>query len=721
MGMRAALLATGLLAATGTTALAAPTLHAKGPEPARPAGDRLIVAWRDSATAARRSAARAAADTRFEQRIGTTGAEVVVVASGTRGDALDRLRSRADVRYAEPDVVDRISRVPDDPGFGSLWGMARIGAPLAWDTVTDASSVIVAVTDTGVALDHPDLVNQMWHNPGETGAGRETNGVDDDHNGFVDDADGWDFHYNLNNPYDNHYHGTHVSGTIGAAGDNGQFVTGVAWHSTIMPVAVLGSDGTGLRSDIAAGFEYAAANGARIVNASIGGAGTSSLYRDVFGRHPGTLFVVAAGNDNANNDVVATTPCDEPSANVLCVAATDSADARASFSNYGPINVDLAAPGVNILSTIPGDATDTLSGTSMATPHVTGVAALLLAQRPWLTTQQLRTALLAGARPLPSLTGLVASGARLDAPGAMSAARDTTPPTVPALTAPADGAWATAAPTVRWTPATDALSGIAGYDVDVDGRRLGSVPATTTELPVTGLPDGAHTVVVAARDRDGNSSPSAPRGFGIDAKAPTAPTPTTPGTGAVVRSAVLAFTATPAVDDISSISAQSLAIDGRPATTDALGHLPGPRLTEGPHTWSTAAVDAAGNAASSAAVPFTIDDTAPRVVLGAARRVRVVAGGASLQLRASEGAGASVTLAASGSAARKLHLHARSGVVVLGRSSAQLATGNRTVKLRVRSSTLRRLRRAHGLRLRVTVVATDVAGNRRSAVLAGRA
>jgi thermitase len=719
--MRTTLLAAAVLATSASTSAAAPTRPAKGPAPVRPAGDQLIVAWRDGATATRRASARAAVDAAFEHRIGTTGAEVVTVPSGSGAAAVDRLRARSDVRYAEPDAVDHILRVPNDPGFGSLWGMDRINAPQAWDTVTDASSVIVGVTDTGVALDHPDLVNELWHNPGESGGGREDNGIDDDHNGFVDDVDGWDFAYNLNDPYDNHYHGTHVAGTIGAAGDNGIAVAGVAWRATIMPVAALDTDGNGLRSDIAAGFEYAAANGARIVNASIGGSGTSALFRDVFNRHPGTLFVVAAGNDSSNNDDVLETPCDEPSANVLCVAATNEADDLASFSNYGRADVDLAAPGTDILSTVPGGGTATLSGTSMATPMVTGVAALVLAQHPWLSTQQLRSALLAGVRPLSSLTGLVGSGGLLDAPGALAAAKDPTPPTVPTIATPAEGAWATTAPTLHWTPSTDALSGLDGYDVDLDGRRLASVPPTTTNFTLPALPDGAHSLVVTARDRDGNRSPSAPRSFGVDTKPPVPPTPGTPAAGAVLRTAALAFTMTAAVDDVSAISAQTLVVDGHPATVDGLGHLVGLALPDGAHSWSATATDAAGNQAVSATLPFTIDNVAPKISILSRRRVRAVSRGASFRLRSSEPATAAVTLAATGKPAHRLHLHARKGVAVLGRATIELGTSAQTVKIRVGPSTLRRLRRAHGLRLRVTVVATDVAGNHRSVILAGRA
>ena len=718
--LRAPLLALVVAGSAATTATAA----TKGPEPSRPPGDRIVIAYSDDTTAARRAATRDTVDARLLHRLPGLATDVVVVPAGEGDAALAELRARPRVRYAERDVRDvrdHIMRLPNDPRYGDLWGMARIGAPQAWDQVTDASSTLVGVVDTGVALDHEDLAGRLWHNPGETGGGREDNGVDDDDNGYVDDADGWDFYFGVNNPYDNHHHGTHVAGTIGAAGDNGLFVAGVAWNAMILPVAAIGPDGSGFRSDIAAAFEYAAANGARIVNASLGGLGLSSLYRDVFLRHPNTLFVVSAGNETSDDDAVPVTPCDEDAPNVLCVAATDQADQLSTYSNFGARSVDLAAPGDDIVSLAPGGTTQVLSGTSMAAPMVTGVAALALTQHPWLSAVQLRSALLDGAKRLPSLAGRVATGARLDAPAALAAARDADPPSAPVIQSPTTDSWATSAPAVRWLAATDGQSGLAGYDVDLDGRRVAGLPAGATQWGPPPLGDGRHSVTVTARDAEGNRAAAVARTFGIDATAPTAPAPQTPAAGSFVRREALTFFTAPAVDAASGLRGQAVLLDGRPVALDAFGRLAG-RVTvaDGPHQWSTSAVDNAGNVGASRAVPFTVDDAAPSVSLGGSGRLRIVSGGVALSLRSGEPARATVTLAAGRQAARHLHVRLRHGVAKLGATTTQLGTAAHTVQLRVKRTLLRRIKRSHRLKLRVTITAIDQAGNRRSTVLAGR-
>jgi hypothetical protein len=272
---------------------------------------------------------------------------------------------------------------------------------------------------------------------------------------------------------------------------------------------------------------------------------------------------------------------------------------------------------------------------------------------------------------------------------------------------------------VRWTPAADGQSGLAGYDVDVDGRRVASVPAGTTELALGSVPDGTHGVVVTARDNEGNGAPGAARGFGVDATAPVPPVQHTPAAGAVLRSSALAFTVAPATDAASGVTAWSLAVDGRSTTVDAFGRVTGVPLAEGSHSWTTGAVDGAGNAATSAPLAFTIDNTKPSVSILARKRVSVVAGGARLELRASEPASVSITLSATGKAVGRLHLKARRAGAELGHRDIRLGTAAQKVKIAVKKATLKRLRRAHGLRLRVTVVATDDAGNRRSVILAG--
>ena len=283
-------------------------------------------------------------------------------------------------------AADRSERVaaeetPDDEWFKTLWGLkntgqtvkgvegkndADIDADQAWSiSVGDRSGPVVAVVDTGVAYDHPDLAPNMWTNEGESGEKR-TNGLDDDNNGFVDDYRGWDFVSDDNDPRDYQFHGTHVAGTIGAAGDNGLGVVGVNWETSIMPVRVLGKNrGKTLKQlddGVVEGFRYAVNNGADVVNGSLGFSASSSdpvvdRLRSVIAGATDTLFVFSAGNDGKNNDnPVGNYPCklSVEFANVLCVAATNNKDELdAGYSNFGSVSVNLAAPGTDIQSTYP--------------------------------------------------------------------------------------------------------------------------------------------------------------------------------------------------------------------------------------------------------------------------------------------------------------------------------------------------------------------------------
>ena len=254
-------------------------------------------------------------------------------------DAVDVFRSDPEVAYAEPNYLYHADATPNDPQLPQLWAMAKIAAPAAWDTTTGSPAVKVAVVDTGIARDHLDLAANV--------------------------IAGTDFVQNDDDPRDFNGHGTHVAGTIGARGNNGIGVTGVNWQVSLMPVRVLDGNGGGSNANVSAGFQYACEHGANVVNASLGGTGYSITIRDVIASPAcaNTLFVVAAGNDGTNDDSFPHYPCDYDSSpdnlpNVICVAATDSSDALAGFSNYGARSVQLAAPGVSIPSTWP--AYDTL-------------------------------------------------------------------------------------------------------------------------------------------------------------------------------------------------------------------------------------------------------------------------------------------------------------------------------------------------------------------------
>lgn len=348
------------------------------------------------------------------------------------------------VQFIEPNYNDNkltTPLIPNDPSFPLLWGLnntgqtggtpnADIDAPEAWGALQgwgwfpNTGNAIVGVIDTGVDYTHPDLINNIWKNPGETGGGKETNGIDDDGNGYIDDFRGWDFFNNDNNPMDGYGHGTHVAGTIGAEGNNGIGVTGVNWKVKIMPIQIFSSSGAAASNfAIAQAIQYATANGADVTNNSWGGGPFSmAIYNAILA---GRLFVAAAGNYAQNNDISPFYPATYNLNNIISVQATDHNDNLAGFSNYGATTVDLAAPGVNIYSTLPvggslmGSNYGYSSGTSMATPHVAGAAALMVATRrdrglPDLTPVQLRQYVLNGVDVIPGLSGKNATKGRLN-------------------------------------------------------------------------------------------------------------------------------------------------------------------------------------------------------------------------------------------------------------------------------------------------------------------
>ena len=271
-------------------------------------------------------------------------------------------RSNADVEYAEPNYIVRKAVIPNDPGFIQEWGLSNTGqtggsidadidAPEAWDITTGSNDMLIAVIDTGVAYGHPDLAANVWRNTKEI----PDNGIDDDGNGYVDDVYGWDFIDNDGYPEDLDSHGTHVAGIIASRGNNGMGGSGVMWTAGIMALRFLGVSGSGDVANAASAIIYAADNGARIINASWGGYDYSTtLYNAVsYARAKGALFVAAAGNEAQNSDIAPFYPAGFTLDNIISVAASDSMDNLAYFSNYGATSVDLAAPGVGIYSTVP--------------------------------------------------------------------------------------------------------------------------------------------------------------------------------------------------------------------------------------------------------------------------------------------------------------------------------------------------------------------------------
>lgn len=341
-------------------------------------------------------------------------------------DAIEALQRHPQVEYVEPNNLYYLDVIPSDPGFEQMWGLNNVGqdggtpdadidAPEAWDITTGSNEVVIAVIDSGVDLGHEDLAANIWTNPGEIPG----NGIDDDNNGFIDDVHGWDFSSNDNDPSPAGGgclgHGTHVAGTIGAIGDNGIGVTGVNWNVKIMPLKafqpILEIFCAASDADLIAAIQYHTMMGVRISNNSWGGTSPNLAMFSAI-RASNSVFVAAAGNGGPdaigdNNDATPHYPSSYGLDNIVAVAATDRDDNRAFFSNYGHTTVDLGAPGLPILSTLPNNNYGNLFGTSMATPHVTGVAGLLLAQDPTLTNNEIVWRILNSTdnTGLPVLTG----------------------------------------------------------------------------------------------------------------------------------------------------------------------------------------------------------------------------------------------------------------------------------------------------------------------------
>ncbi|UUO05366.1 S8 family serine peptidase [Blastopirellula sp. J2-11] len=346
----------------------------------------------------------------------------------------DWLAGQSIITTFEPNALLPAHLATSDPQGDSLWGLdnqgqtggtvdADIDAPEAWEITTGNPNVVVAVIDTGVDYTHPDLIHSMWVNPGEIAG----DGIDNDGNGFVDDVYGYDFLNNDGDPLDDNMHGTHVAGTIAAEGENAAGVVGVASSASIMALKFLSASGSGSTADAVRALNYATMMkklyGVNVVatnNSWGGGEYSSALYNAIKASgDEDILFVAAAGNNGTNNDVTPQYPASYGLDNVISVAATDHNDQLAGFSNYGASSVDIAAPGVGIVSTITRGRYLSLSGTSMAAPHVSGVIALAYSVNPSATMEQIKAALLGGVDNVAGLHGKVSTGGRLNALGTL--------------------------------------------------------------------------------------------------------------------------------------------------------------------------------------------------------------------------------------------------------------------------------------------------------------
>lgn len=327
-----------------------------------------------------------------------------------------KLQQDPDIDLAEPNYkvyAFQESVVPNDSRWDELWAMRKIKMTEAWNRSTGSAGVRIAVIDTGIDYTHPDLAENIWKNPGES-----FNGVDDDGNGIVDDVNGADFCSGANsgNPMDDNGHGTHVAGTIAAIGNNHRDVVGVNWKTQLMAVKFLCQDGSGTTADAIQAIQYALSMGADILNNSWGGAGHSRALEAAIKESDrlGALFVAAAGNEQNDNDQSPSYPASYAVPNVIAVAATTQDDALAGFSNWGQTSVHLAAPGVSILSTIPGNRLASFNGTSMAAPHAAGCAGLIKARNSSLQGRALKAVLTETADKVHGLQGRISEGRRLN-------------------------------------------------------------------------------------------------------------------------------------------------------------------------------------------------------------------------------------------------------------------------------------------------------------------
>lgn len=296
------------------------------------------------------------------------------------------LGEQVEYEYIVSNYKLRAFYTPDDPKFAEQWALKKVKAGSAWNEQRGDRSIVIAVIDTGVDWKHEDLKDRIWVNPKEIAG----NGQDDDGDGYIDDVRGWDFFDKDADPNDdvgsaNPGHGTHCAGIIAATGDNGLGISGLAPKVTIMPIRFLGADGSGSLLDGIKAIDYAIAHGAHIISASWGAPVSREQARPLIeaierAEAKGILFIAAAANDGQSNDKREVYPANAGLANVISVAASDVNDTKPRWSNYGRATVDLASPGANILSTIPGDKYRQLSGTSMATPLTAGAAGLLLSE-----------------------------------------------------------------------------------------------------------------------------------------------------------------------------------------------------------------------------------------------------------------------------------------------------------------------------------------------------
>jgi subtilisin family serine protease len=528
----------------------------------------VLVGFRGDTSAAQRVAARRTVKAQRHRAVSelAPGLERLELEPGASVESAVRaLRARPGVRFAEPDYLFTVDHLPNEDIYtaGDLWGMSSnlvwpygteygAAASAAWEQRHLGSrDVYIGILDTGVDISHKDLAPNIWTNPFDTSG----NGLDDDGNGYVDDLHGWDFFHDDGSVYDSvasDFHGTHVAGTIGAAGNNEEGVVGVNWAVTMIPLKFI--DGEGAVSDAVAALDYLTdlktRHGLNIVatNNSWGGEEQSSALEDAINRggDAGILFVAAAGNEGVDTDAAPVYPashtCDTRADNgqprgydcLISVAAITETGGLATFSNYGATTVDIGAPGQTIASTYPGNDYVYLNGTSMAAPHVTGALALLASCQTAPSANGLEAQLYAQAIPTPSLEGMTTTGGRLNAGAMTGGGCDYGGPPRAVITAFAGG---TDAPAEFWVLYSEQVTGIEAADFILGGTSTGwsvgpitvYTDAAFVRVTATSPPVGTLSLTVAADSVTGanEAGPTAPVAITtlVDRAAPTVTAP----------------------------------------------------------------------------------------------------------------------------------------------------------------------------------------------------
>lgn len=447
--------------------------------------------------------------------------------------AIARLKLFPSVEYVEKNGVHRL--MTDDPLYDQQWALYNssnrcdIHAPEAWNISTGNSDIVVAVIDTGIIRNHEDLQANIWTNPNET-----SDSQDNDQNGFVDDIYGWDFASNdadNTDEYYPYYHGTHVAGSIGAEANNDKGISGVCWDVKLMALKIFGSSGGTTDARIINAIDYATSNGAYLTNNSYGGYSESSSVKAAITRaqNKNRLFVASAGNDSINNDQTPAYPASYDNGNIIAVLATTDEDDIANFSNYGQNSVDIGAPGVDILSA-KLSGYQSLSGTSMAAPHVTGAAALALGICPGLTYGRLKNLIVDGADYVSDLNNKCVSEGRLNAYNVLNEITGSTSPSAPSNLVAYAKAWDLIE--LRWN---DNSNNEAGFEIQRKDqyqtaylhwncKDINSTAYAYVEDPISTAGQRTYTYRVRATNKAGISSFSNTYSASVPYTVPDAPT-----------------------------------------------------------------------------------------------------------------------------------------------------------------------------------------------------